>query len=104
IGRGAETPPPTRNAPPPVPPPFPGPKPGPCPVPIPPPLPVPIPPPNPVPFDGGWSIVESGLPIGDVAGTVSAGGPTIVGSAESFGRSLRTTMEIGRAHVRTPVT
>src|SRR6476646_1936356 len=53
IARGAETPPPTRNTPPPIPPPRPGPTPGPVPEPTPPPAPEPIPPPDPVPFDLG---------------------------------------------------
>src|ERR1019366_3403160 len=53
----------------------PPPDPSPPPAPTPPPLPLPSPPPNPVPFDGGWRIAARGLPILDVGGTVSAGGP-----------------------------
>src|SRR5207253_10766400 len=98
IARGAETPPPTRNTPPPMPPPRPGPTPGPSPLPTPPPLPDPIPPPEPVPFEGG---PEGRCDIGSPRfgrlfdASLICGGTTTVGSTASFGWSLRTTIAGG---------
>src|SRR6516225_6583566 len=91
--RGAETPLPTRNAPPPYPPPCPGPTPGPLPDPTPPPLPEPIPPPLPVPFDAGpRGMRERGSPrFGMLAASLISGGKTTVGSTGNFGLSLRIT-------------
>src|SRR5579872_918877 len=86
--RGAETPPPTRNTPPPIPPPLPGPTPGPVPEPTPPPEPDPIPPPEPVPFEGGPAgITALGSPkLGRLlAARWTCGGTTTVGSAVSLG-------------------
>src|SRR5215470_10835584 len=93
IALGAETPPPTRNAPPPMPPPWPGPTPGPSPDPTPPPLPEPIPPPDPVPFEGGpEGRFDIGSPrFGIFEAMWICGGTTTVGSAVSLGLSLRTT-------------
>src|SRR5215469_9011315 len=86
--RGAETPPPTLNTPPPIPPPRPGPTPGPSPEPTPPPLPEPMPPPDPVPFDGGpegkWDMGSPKLGRFDCASLIS-GGMTTVGSTASLG-------------------
>src|ERR1019366_2059669 len=87
---GCDTPPPTRNAPPPNPPPEPGPKPAPVPDPIPPPLPDPIPPPEPIPLDGGPSAAR-GLPIFGMLLLGTSRGAMIVGSMVSLGCSLRTT-------------
>src|SRR5450631_3809902 len=85
--RGADTPLPTRNAPPPMPPPWPGPTPGPEPEPTPPPLPEPMPPPLPVPFDGGPSgIFDMGSPrFGRLLASLISGGITTVGVTSNFG-------------------
>src|SRR5579862_1860136 len=95
--RGGETPPPTRNTPPPIPPPRPGPTPGPVPDPTPPPLPEPIPPPPPVPFDGGpEGTADIGLPMfGMFDAILIWGGRTTVGSTGSLGLSLRITIAGG---------
>src|SRR6476469_9204660 len=91
--RGAETPPPTRNTPPPIPPPRPGPTPGPVPEPTPPPEPEPIPPPDPVPFDiGPLGMAALGSPkFGRLAEILICGGTTTVGSTGNFGAGLRFT-------------
>src|ERR1017187_10267956 len=91
--RGADTPLPTRNAPPPIPPPCPGPTPGPDPEPTPPPLPDPMPPPLHVPFDGGPSgMFDIGSPrFGILLASLISGGTTTVGSTANLGLSLRIT-------------
>src|ERR1700751_2878891 len=95
IAFGAETPPPTRNTPPPMPPPRPGPTPGPSPDPTPPPEPDPIPPPDPVPFESGpFGIAAAeGSPRFGMLFIASLiwRGTTTVGSIGSLGASLRTT-------------
>src|SRR5271170_4269616 len=92
-GRGASTDPPTLYAPPPAPPPYPSPTPGPAPLPTPPPEPDPIPPPDPVPLEAamvGRAAVAGTPRFGAEAAIWICGGATIVGSAASFGCSLRT--------------
>src|SRR5215472_8227882 len=98
MARGAETPPPTRNTPPPVPPPRPAPTPGPSPTPTPPPDPDPIPPPNPVPFEGGpEGICDMGSPRFGMLllAMCTSGGTATAGSATSFGFSFLTTIAGG---------
>src|SRR6516162_2336555 len=89
--RGADTPPPTWNTPPPMPPPRPGPTPGPSPEPTPPPEPEPMPPPEPVPFDSGpEGSFDIGSPrFGMFEASLIWGGTTTVGSTANFGFSLR---------------